>query len=173
MTENTLEFFWKRLKDSPEVLELGTRRWSEKPTHHREWFTRAGKTPSRYCMSDIQQGQDVNVIADAHYLLEVFRPQSFDAVFAASVWEHLHSPWIASARVLDVLRPGGVFFIQTHFAFVEHGYPNDYFRFTRGALEHLFRGAKEVCSNYEFPCSIVREGQSDPSYWNVCIAGVK
>lgn len=171
----TFNHFAANIKPASRVLEIGTLRWGANPTHHREWV----KDHSEYIMTDIKAGQDVDIVSDAHKLTEVFEESSFDIVIACSVWEHLHSPWIAAEQVLKILKQGGQFFIQTHLVFPEHGYPSDYFRYTKAGLKRLFQGASETVTGYEYKCKIVppegvvwHDGNA-PEYLNVCISGIK
>lgn len=162
---------WLRAIPRAEVLELGTRRSiPERPTHHREW---AGQDVN-YIMSDFQDGLDVDVLADAHALTATFHEESFDAVIACSVLEHIQRPWIAAQEIARVLKPGGKAFVQTHQCFPLHGYPNDYWRFTTDALETIFGDAGLAGSAYyEFPCYIVStqepETKHGQAFLNVCI----
>jgi len=73
----------------------------------------------------------------------------------------LQRPWIAAAEIGKVLRPGAQIFCYTHFAFPEHGYLSDYFRFTRAALETIFTdaGLEVLATDYENPCTIVAEAE--------------
>ncbi len=142
---------------APRVLELGTRRWEpDRPTHHRAWAPHA----ARYIGADIGPGTDVDVIADAHTLTDpitgTFAPGSFDAVIAVSVWEHLARPWIAAAQVAAVLAPGGIAYIGTHQSFPLHGYPEDWFRFSREALALLFTdaGMVDIVTAYQYPVTL-------------------
>lgn len=153
----------------PHVLELGTRRSDpEFPTHHREWLPGA-----RWVMADAYEGTDVDVIADAHDLQSTFRPvdspvdlSPFDFVIAVAVWEHLARPWIAAQSVADILRPGGWVYIATHQTFPLHGYPSDYFRFSREALEVIFAdaGFDEITTGYAYRCTI--EPPAEVTRWN-------
>lgn len=173
-TNPSIEFFLKHIQKDPSVLEIGTKRWREDdPTHHKFWFFTQGVNASEYVMTDVTEGMDVDKVSDAHALSGKFGENRFDAIWSSSVWEHLHSPWIASREVIRTLKPGGVFFIQTHFTFCEHGYPEDYFRFTTKALEHLFKEAQEVVACYDFPVIIqsVNPIVNQSGYFNSCIAG--
>lgn len=171
----TLKFMLENASPNPKVLEIGTLRWYSKPTHHKAWFPAA----SEFIMTDVSEGIDVDVVSDAHELSKVFPENHFDVIIACSVWEHLHSPWIAAEELLKILKPGGVFFVQSHLVFPEHGYPNDYFRFTRMAFEHIFKGASRVVTEYEYPCKIVPPAAVEwhdgtaPEFLNTCIAGIK
>lgn len=134
------------------VLELGTRRWGDQPTHHRALFPES----TEYVMSDFMDGLDVDVVSDAHNLRE-FGTQSFDAVFTASTFEHIEYPWVAAKAIARVLKPGGWVFCQTHQTFPVHGYPEDFTRWTDKGLAALFRSAGlviESATHYE-PATIV------------------
>lgn len=158
------------------IIEVGTRRWGYVPTHHKELLAPWGA----YLMIDVLPGEDVDLVADLHDLNGI-KDNSVDVLWASSVFEHLHSPWIAAKEILRVLKPGGLFFIQTHLCFPEHGYPHDYFRFTRMALEHLFKDASEKVSCYEYEATLTPEHPEIKACWNtaaptplnVCIAGKK
>jgi len=165
---------WLRALPSARVLEIGTRRSNaEIATHHRDWAA----ADARYVMSDFQDGLDVDVVADAHALRTTFRRRSFDAVIACSVFEHIQRPWIAAQEVAAVLKSGGCAFIQTHQTFPLHGYPHDYWRFTKEALETIFRDAGLTGEAfYEFPCEITSErlpGAGGIAFLNVCIVAHK
>ena len=154
------------------VLELGTLRWEkDRPTHHREWSPEAAWT-----LSDVEAGTDVDVVADAHDLVR-FRPmegeagppfhvEQFDAYVAVSVYEHLMRPWVAAEQAYSVLKPGGILYVATHQTFPLHGYPHDYFRFSREALEMIFEdaGMEILASGYAYPCRI--EPPPEVTRWN-------
>jgi SAM-dependent methyltransferase len=157
-----------------DVLELGTKRSiPDRPTHHKHYID----YPVNYVMTDFQDGLDVDVVCDAHDLLSKFRPASFDAVLSCSTFEHFEKPWIVADQICQVLRPNGVFCVQTHFIFAEHGYPSDYFRYTTEGLKSLFDWGVEVIANYEYGAKIYADiypdGQPAPSYLNVNIFGRK
>jgi SAM-dependent methyltransferase len=158
------------------VLELGTRRNVAGPTTiHRHWSAK----DAEYICSDFIAGQDVDVVADIHTLAAVFQPNSFDAIIACSVFEHVQRPWIAARQIAEVLKPGGRVLIQTHFAHPLHGYPNDYWRFSTEALETLFAdaGLKIIASGYDYPCQIVSRqvpgSARGEAYLNVSIIACK
>jgi SAM-dependent methyltransferase len=157
------------------ILELGTRQWDNGSSHHKSLLAPF----SKYVMADVMAGEDVDVVCDAHTLSKTFDSNQFSVVWASSVWEHLKRPWIAAEEVLKVLRPGGLFYIQTHQSFPVHGYPNDYFRFTDRALASLFESAEDVVTSYQFPATITPhakdiEWNSEAPVWlNVCITGRK
>lgn len=172
---NAESAFRKQLESmqSPSVLELGTLRWNEGvSTHHKEWAPHA----SKYVMSDVQAGTDVDVVADAHDL-KPFADSEFNAYIAISVYEHLRRPWVCAEAARRVLSAGGIALVMTHQTFPLHGYPSDYFRFSDHALAGIFEdaGFKIIDGGYQYPCEIkppkeVRAwNRFAPSYLNVLI----
>lgn len=122
------------------VLEVGTMRSEEdKPTHLHRLFPHVPR--ENYVMADVQQGLDVDVVADLHALPEDWTGR-FDAVLAIAVFEHLERPWLAAREIERILKPGGRAYIATHQTFPLHGYPSDFFRFSKEALALLFEDAR-------------------------------
>lgn len=172
---DSLKFFFERVNSKGSILEIGTRRWGEASTHHQSLFPEAAE----YVMTDGYEGEDVHVVADPHALSAVFPKESFDAVWSSFVWERLRSPWVAAEEVLRVLKPGGVFFIQTRHTFPQNSYPSDFWRFTKEALAHIFSTATQVVACNEFPCQITPTppilvwNPGAPAWLNSNIAGIK
>jgi SAM-dependent methyltransferase len=168
---------WLSQLQGARVLELGTRRTDPNlSTMRRSWAA----PDASYVGSDLVEGLDVEVVADAERLTDNFEQESFDAVIACSVFEHIKRPWLAAAEIGKVLKPGGRVFVQTHFCFPLHAYPNDYWRFTREALETLFaeqHGFAQHQTFYTHPCSILCESPVDAlvhwSFLNVCLVARK
>lgn len=159
--------------ENPAVLELGTMRWNANvATHHRDIAPNA----SKYVMSDVQAGIDVDVVADAHDLAP-FADGEFNAYVAISVYEHLRRPWLCAEAARRVLAPGGIAFVMTHQTFPLHGYPSDYFRFSDRALAGIFEdaGFKIIDAGYQYPCEIKPPNEikvwnrAAPCYLNVVI----
>lgn len=160
--------------DAPRVLELGTLRADPNfPTHHSEWAPHAKK----YVMTDMAEGLDVDVVADAH-TLKPFTTSSFDAYIAVSVYEHLRQPWVAAKQAHRVLRNEGILLVVTHQTFPIHGYPSDFYRFTDVALASLFAdvGFEVLDAGYQYPCQIIppsevtRWNTAAPAFLNVAVA---
>jgi SAM-dependent methyltransferase len=158
------------------ILELGTRRVAGNPSTVRRAMAHPA---SEYIATDFMAGEDVDVIADAHCLAKTFPQNHFDLVLSCSTYEHFSRPWIATKEIVAVLRPGGTLFIQTHQSFPLHGFPNDYFRFSREALHLLCEdaGLTAIETAYEFPASIVSdedlEARKHEAYLNVVAIAIK
>lgn len=73
---------------------------------------------------------------------DVFRDKSgaaltFDMIIADQVWEHLDRPYAATRHVLQMLRPGGVFYVCVPFYVRYHAFPVDCSRWTARGLANL------------------------------------
>jgi SAM-dependent methyltransferase len=158
------------------VLDLGSKRSvPDRPTHHRSWCHESVK----FIMSDFQDGADVDVVADIHTLSKSFSRDSIDLVISCSVFEHVQRPWIAAHEIARVLKPGGLLYVQTHQSFPIHGYPSDYYRFTKEALSTIFEDVKleTISTTYKYPAQVVSEqdpgGKFAPAFLNVNILSKK
>ncbi len=149
-----------RAMDKPRVLELGTKRSiPDRSTKHDSYVPNAGE----HLGTDVEAGEDVDIVADAHRLAEVVGEEQFDVIISCSTFEHFKYPHVAAHQIMKALKIGGVLFIQTHQSHPLHGYPYDYFRFSREALAGLFgtnMGFRVIATDYEFPTRMY--GPHDP-----------
>jgi SAM-dependent methyltransferase len=67
-----------------------------------------------------------------------FPASTFDLVVSTEMLEHCPEPAKVAAEVHRILKPGGRLVLTTPFIYAVHGWPNDYYRYTASALEHLF-----------------------------------
>jgi len=137
------------------VCEFGTLQAREgRSTHSRARFPHVARPD--YVMVDRAAGTDVDVVADVHDLPECWT-EKFDAVIAGAVFEHLERPWVAAREVSRIMAPNALCYIGTHQTFPLHGYPNDYFRFSKDALASLFEdaGLQVLRVTYLWRCWIV------------------
>jgi SAM-dependent methyltransferase len=161
----------------PRVLELGTKRSiAGRSTLHTDWVPNAAV----YLGTDIEAGEDVDIVADVHRLSAVTGAEQFDVLISCSSFEHFKYPHVAAHEVMKVLKTGGLLFIQTHQAYPLHAYPFDYFRFSREALAGLFgasMGFKVIETDYEYPASIFTLENphltAEPAFLNVRLFGEK
>ena len=180
-------WFWSHAAHSgcKRVLEVGTlQSVPGRSTHARAGFPKV--PPEDYVRLDIAAGPDVDVVGDLHALPADWSGR-YDSFLAIAVWEHLERPWIAAKEVERILAPGGTFLVVTHQTFPIHGYPSDFFRFSREALRLMFEDAglvveacdyKNRCVIAPGPAILPPEGvagwnQVYPSYIHVGIAGRK
>lgn len=124
-------------KKGVHILEIGSRNERENKNDHnnvRSYFPNA-----TYVGVDVLPGLGVDIVGDAHRLSSYFKKdEKFDLVVSSAVFEHLAMPWIVSREIAKVLNVGGGVFIETHFAYANHGRPCDFFRFTDVGLQVLF-----------------------------------
>ncbi|MEM9498771.1 MAG: methyltransferase domain-containing protein [Pseudomonadota bacterium] len=63
--------------------------------------------------------------------------RQFDIILANQVWEHLDRPYAATRHVLEMLRPGGYFWIAVPFFVPYHAAPVDNSRWSARGLKNL------------------------------------
>jgi SAM-dependent methyltransferase len=61
----------------------------------------------------------------------------FDMIIADQVWEHLDRPYTATRHVLEMLNPGGAFYLCVPFYVRYHAFPVDCSRWTARGLKNL------------------------------------
>lgn len=173
-----LDEFKRRLENVKpcRILCTGAKVWdgSVNPDHsrhvaHAEWVG-----------TDIEGGDGVDIKCD---LQRIDRDQDerFDGVFSPATLEHIERPWVAVIAMANVLKPGGILYIQTHQTFPIHGYPSDYFRFSEEAMKTMCydAGLETVSSGYDGPCTITPPPSCKvwntlaQAYLNVTICAVK
>jgi SAM-dependent methyltransferase len=122
----------KQKESGGKVLELGSR--------NRSGVVRRQLVPEHlyYTGIDILSGDNVDIVGDAHALSKLFAPETFDAIFAASVFEHLLMPWKVVLEMNRVMKTGGLVMISTHQAWPLHETPWDFWRFSDQCWRGLF-----------------------------------
>lgn len=136
MRDLALRFFADlRTRPSGRVLEVGSRA--------RSGVTRRDQIPStwEYAGFDIIDGPNVDLVGDAHQLSQHFPYESFDAVFAMSVLEHILMPWKFAIELNRVMRPGAVGLFTTHHTWPLHEKPWDFWRFSDQAWKAILNPA--------------------------------
>src|SRR5271167_4950120 len=95
--------FFDRLKTPgyDRVLEIGSR--ARSGIIRRQLFD--GK---QYTGIDVLDGPNVDIVGDAHLLSAHIMPESVDAVYSVSTFEHLAMPWKVAIELNKILRTGGV-----------------------------------------------------------------
>ncbi|MBI4469312.1 MAG: class I SAM-dependent methyltransferase [Acidobacteria bacterium] len=117
--------FARRIGESAEILEIGGAGLS-----YRELFT-----CRNFICLDLRAEAPVNLMASVYAL--PFRDQCIQTVLLFEVLEHLAEPREALREIIRSLKPGGLLAITTPQYWHEHGWPSDYFRYTRHGLCHL------------------------------------
>lgn len=118
-------------KSATRLLDIGGR--ARSGLNRKDYFT-----VPEYVVLDILPGENVDVVGDAHQLSKYFPPESFDAFYSVSVFEHLMMPWAVVPQINRVLKSGGIGLITTHQALGMHDMPWDFWRFSDTAWDALF-----------------------------------
>ncbi len=119
-----------------DVLEVGSRMTNAGAW----WIVNRDLAKGKWLGIDMQEGHGVDQVADIHDLPEEWAGR-FSAVLCSEVLEHVARPWVALPMLAEVIRPGGWIVVTTLTSFPLHGFPNDYYRYTRAGLELLLKDA--------------------------------
>jgi SAM-dependent methyltransferase len=94
----------------------------------------------KYFGIDFFQANGVDLVADLNMPLAL--PDcTFDTAVCISVIEHVTEPQVALNEMYRILKPGGHLLLATPWEYPFHHEPNDYFRYSRYALEHMLKKA--------------------------------
>ncbi|MEG4483643.1 methyltransferase domain-containing protein [Microcoleus sp. D2_18a_B4] len=132
-----LDFMNRVNNNNLRILEIGSRIVSPGSSSKRALFPGAAS----YTGFDYYPDGNTDVVGDAHKLSQYFSNQKFDAIFSASVFEHLAMPWVVAMEINKLLAVGGITFHSTHFAWPLHERPWDFWRFSDEGLKVLFSQA--------------------------------
>jgi SAM-dependent methyltransferase len=122
-------------KEGMRILEVGSRNVTG--TNLRSVFSSA-----YYVGFDFYEGENVDVVGDAHKLSSYFRDdEKFDLIFSSAVFEHFHMPWIVAQEIQKMLKVGGYVYTETHFSYSAHERPWNFFQFSDMGLRVLFNSA--------------------------------
>jgi len=135
-------------KKGMKILEIGSRVVTG--SNFRSYFSNA-----EYIGFDIYEGENVDIVGDAHKLSKYFdSSMKFDIIFSHAVFEHLAMPWLLPIEISKLLNIGGIVFVETHFSFSSHERPWHFYQFSDMALRTLFN------SSLGFEC--IEAGFSNP-----------
>lgn len=132
-----IDRFFNEVRSHPtgHLLEIGSR-------NRTGTMWRKGLPPSwRYTGFDILEGENVDIVGDAHEASRFLPRQTFDAVMSFAVFEHLLMPWKAVIEMNRVLRKGAIGLILAPQTWSLHEEPCDYFRFSSHAWKALLNRA--------------------------------
>lgn len=141
-----------------DVLEVGSR--IHDPAAW--WCTNRDLATGRWTGIDMQAGEGVDQVADIHDLPAEWSGR-FSGIVCSEVLEHVARPWLALPELRRVLQPGGLLVITTLFTFPEHGYPDDYYRYSQSGLQLLLAdaGFSDISTEYagEVPIELNDHGE--------------
>ncbi len=117
------------------ILEIGSRNVTG-------GATRRPFSSAHYVGFDFYEGENVDVVGDAHKLSSYFGDdEKFDLIFSSAVFEHFHMPWIVAQEIQKLVKIGGYVFVETHFSSGAHERPWNFFQFSDMGLRALFNNA--------------------------------
>lgn len=142
-----------------DVLEIGSRMTNPDTW----WIINRDLASGQWTGIDMQEGMNVDAVVDIHCMPDEWRGR-FSGVLCSEVLEHVSRPWVALPKVLDVIRPGGWVVVTTLFAFPEHGFPDDYYRYTQSGLRLLLEdaGFVDVETEYDGVINIELNDHGEP-----------
>ena len=100
---------------------------------------------AEYLVLDPVPDYGPDIVGDIHKL--PFPDNSQSAIVCESVLEHVEDPIRAAKELYRVLEPGGYLYVYVPFLFYYHAeraYYKDYWRFTKDAIELLFKDFSSV-----------------------------
>jgi len=123
-------------KEGLRILEIGSREVTG-PSRARNHFNMA-----EYVGFDYYEGNNVDVVGDAHKLTSYFKEdEKFDLIYSSACFEHFAMPWVVATETAKLLKIGGHVFVETHFSYSSHERPWHFFQFSDMALKTLFSSA--------------------------------
>lgn len=128
-----------------DVLEVGTRQHDPAAW----WVTNRDLALGEWTGIDMQDGPGVDAVADLHTLPPRW-DNRFTGVICSEVLEHVARPWLALPKLRRAMKTGGLALFTTLFAFPEHAFPDDFYRYSRNGLRLLLEdaGFKNVETEY-------------------------
>lgn len=100
---------------------------------------------------DLFAGVDYEVAPNAPEVdihdLSAYPADSYDFVVLDEILEHVRKPWIAVEEIRRILKPGGTLISSSPFMIAVHKVPQDYWRFTKEAMEVLLENYAHVETN--------------------------
>jgi hypothetical protein len=91
-----------------------------------------------YVGVDVMDGENVDIVGDAHELSHALSGKLFDFVFSWDVFEHLAMPWKVVLELNKVMKIGALVYVGTPQACGLHDFPWDFWRFSDMAFRALF-----------------------------------
>ncbi len=119
-------------QESIKVLEIGSRA--------RSGITRNQRIDTRhkYLGIDVLEGDNVDLVCDAHTMSNQIEANSIDAAFSYAVFEHLAMPWKVAIEMNKVMKVGGRCMIFAPHSWPVHETPFDFWRFSVDTWRVLF-----------------------------------
>lgn len=106
---------------------------------------------SSYIGTDMRTGGGVDVVVNAHDLVERFGKEKFDTVISFDSIEHDDEFWKSISQMKEILKPGGYLILGAPGrACPLHDHPDDYWRFMPSAFKKFFEDMEDVNIETEY-----------------------
>lgn len=128
-----------------DVLEVGSRMTSADSW----WINNRDLAQGEWTGMDMQVGHNVDVACSLQSMPAEWIGR-FSGVLCSEVLEHVDRPWLALPKLRAVMQPDALLIVTTLFAFPEHGFPDDFYRYSRSGLALLLAdaGFRDVQTEY-------------------------
>jgi len=148
MNQSRLDYLKKEIEachiNGEKVLEVGSRNINGSIRPLIESYN-----PASYLGVDIEPGEGVDEIVSVYKLWETYSNGSFDVVVCCETLEHLEDWKVALVNMWAVLKPLGLFILSVPDETTKyHGYPNDFWRFTKEDFKIIFGATMGVSEHY-------------------------
>jgi len=136
--KNQLIFIKENLnKFEGPYLEIGSRDYG----NTQDVRSLVSKEEGDYVGIDMSEGKGVDHVLDLTLPIEeidkVLGEKRFGTIICLSVLEHCDNPFKMCENISKLLKQGGRVYISAPFAWMFHGYPSDYWRFTHEGIKKL------------------------------------
>jgi hypothetical protein len=128
-----------------DVLEVGSRMTAAGAW----WINNRDLAQGEWTGMDMQAGHNVDAVCSLQSMPAEWIGR-FSGVLCSEVLEHVDRPWLALPKLRHVMRPGALLIVTTLFAFPEHGFPDDFYRYSRSGIALLLTdsGFRDVQTEY-------------------------
>jgi predicted SAM-dependent methyltransferase len=122
-----------------------------------------------YIGIDMREGKDVDIVMNAHDLVNQFGENSIDTIVCMNTLEHDDKFWLTLEAMNRVLKQDGymIFCVPT-FYFPIHNYPEDFWRMSEQAIRKIIFDGYEVLNMQE----IFSKENDEGKQINPCICAI-
>lgn len=101
------------------------------------------KREIKYTGIDMMEGENVDIVANAHNLCKAVKYKKYDVVVCFDTFEHDNAFWITLDQIKRTVKKGGWMMLGFPSRYCpEHSHPNDYWRFMPQSMDLMFEGWK-------------------------------
>ena len=99
---------------------------------------------TKYEVLDVCPEFEPDYKVDVHNIQGVIANSTFDSIIATEVLEHCYDPATVISEFHRILKHKGVLLLSVPFLYPYHPDPQDYYRYTKDGLKHLFHIFSDV-----------------------------